>query len=226
MEFQREAGAILNGKTQRRQNHGRRTERGDQPRDAVGGIPTGVAPRRITNHATAADGLIQGQAAIHDHIPHAQHIQRNTSSRNGNQILQDPTFRRHAERTRTVSKDNEIVNDIINGLSQRLNMRVYDKYPTVKATSQYPLIIVTRQNASDITPYIRHLDIAITVVTRELPDGTDNTLSAEIGDALTDWYNQSLWDIMGAPLLNTTDAQPTKDGRVSTVYDYQLEYLS
>jgi hypothetical protein len=125
-----------------------------------------------------------------------------------------------------VSKDNEIVNDIINGLSQRLNMRVYDKYPTVKATSQYPLIIVTRQNASDITPYIRHLDIAITVVTRELPDGTDNTLSAEIGDALTDWYNQSLWDIMGAPLLNTTDAQPTKDGRVSTVYDYQLEYLS
>nr|DAQ35098.1 MAG TPA: hypothetical protein [Caudoviricetes sp.] len=105
-------------------------------------------------------------------------------------------------------------------------MRVYDKYPTVKTTSQYPLIIVTRQNASDITPYIRHLDIAITVVTRELSDGTDNTLSAEIGDALTDWYNQSLWDIMGAPLLNTTDAQPTKDGRASTVYDYQLEYLS
>lgn len=125
-----------------------------------------------------------------------------------------------------MSKDNEIVNDIINGLSQRLNMRVYDKYPTVKNTSQYPLIIVTRQNASDITPYIRHLDIAITVVTRELPDGTDNTLSAEIGDALTDWYNQSPWDIMGAPLLNTTDAQPTKDGRTSTVYDYQLEYLS
>lgn len=125
-----------------------------------------------------------------------------------------------------MSKDNEIVNDIINGLSQRLNMRVYDKYPTVKNTSQYPLIIVTRQNASDITPYIRHLDIAITVVTRELSDGTDNTLSAEIGDALTDWYNQSPWDIMGAPLLNTTDAQPTKDGRVSTVYDYQLEYLS
>ena len=125
-----------------------------------------------------------------------------------------------------MSKDNEIVNDIINGLSQRLNMRVYDKHPTVKATSQYPLIIVTRHNASDITPYIRHLDIAITVVTRELPDGTDNTLSAEIGDAMTDWYNQSLWDIMGAPLLNATDAQPTKDGRVSTVYDYQLEYLS
>lgn len=125
-----------------------------------------------------------------------------------------------------MSKDNEIVNDIINGLAQRLNMRVYDKYPTVKTTGQYPLIIVTRQNASDITPYIRHLDIAVTVVTRELPDGTDNTLSAEIGDALTDWYNQSLWDIMGAPLLNTTDAQPTKDGRVSTVYDYQLEYLS
>ena len=80
-----------------------------------------------------------------------------------------------------MSKDNEIVNDIIDGLSQRLNMRVYDKYPTVKATSQYPLIIVTRQNASDITPYIRHLDIAVTVVTRELADGTDNTLSAEIG---------------------------------------------
>lgn len=125
-----------------------------------------------------------------------------------------------------MSKDNEIVNDIINGLSQRLDMRVYDKYPTVKNTGQYPLVIVTRQNASDITPYIRHLDIAITVVTRELSGGTDNTLSAEIGDALTDWYNQSLWDIMGAPLLNTTDAQPTKDGRVSTVYDYQLEYLS
>lgn len=125
-----------------------------------------------------------------------------------------------------MSKDNEIVNDIINGLSQRLDMRVYDKYPTVKTASQYPLVIVTRQNASDITPYIRHLDIAITVVTRELSGGTDNTLSAEIGDALTDWYNQSLRDIMGAPLLNTTDAQPTKDGRVSTVYDYQLEYLS
>ena len=125
-----------------------------------------------------------------------------------------------------MSKDNEIVNDIIDGLSQRLNMRVYDKYPTVKNTGQYPLIIVTRQNASDITPYIRHLDIAITVVTRELSGGTDNTLSAEIGDALTDWYNQSPWDIMGAPLLNTTDTQPTKDGRVSTVYDYQLEYLS
>lgn len=125
-----------------------------------------------------------------------------------------------------MSKDNEIVNDIIDGLSQRLNMRVYDKYPTVKTTSQYPLIIVTRQNASDITPYIRHLDIAITVVTRELSGGTDNTLSAEIGDALTDWYNQSLWDIMGAPLLNTTDTQPTKDGRASTVYGYQLEYLS
>lgn len=125
-----------------------------------------------------------------------------------------------------MSKDNEIVNDIIDGLSQRLNMRVYDKYPTVKDIGQYPLITVTRQNASDITPYIRHLDIAITVVTRELSGGTDDTLSAEIGDALTDWYNQSLWDIMGAPLLNTTDAQPTKDGRVSTVYDYQLEYLS
>ena len=27
-------------------------------------------------------------------------------------------------------------------------------------------------------------------------------------------------------LLNTTDTQPTKDGRTSTVYDYQLEYLS
>lgn len=125
-----------------------------------------------------------------------------------------------------MSKDNEIVEDIINRLSQRLNMRVYDKYPTVKNTGQYPLIIVTRQNASDITPYIRHLDIAITVVTRELSGGTDNTLSAEIGDALTDWYNQSLWDIMGTPLLNTTDVQPTKDGRTSTVYDYQLEYLS
>lgn len=125
-----------------------------------------------------------------------------------------------------MSKDTEIINDIINGLAQRLDTRVYDKYPTVKATSQYPLIIVTRQNASDITPYIRHLDIAITVVTRELSGGTDNTLSAEIGDALTDWYNQSLWDIMGAPLLNTTDVQPAKDGRTSTVYDYQLEYLS
>lgn len=114
-----------------------------------------------------------------------------------------------------MSKDNEIVNDIIDGLSQRLNMRVYDKYPTVKTTSQYPLIIVTRQNASDITPYIRHLDIAITVVTRELSGGTDNTLSAEIGDALTDWYNQSLWDIMGArcstpptPSRPKTDAHP------------------
>ena len=125
-----------------------------------------------------------------------------------------------------MSKDTEIVNDIIYGLAQRLNMRVYDKYPTVKTTSQYPLIIVTRQNASDITPYIRHLDIAVTVVTRELSDGADNTLSAEIGDALTDWYNQSQWDIMGAPLLITTDVQPTKDGRTSTVYDYQLEYLS
>lgn len=125
-----------------------------------------------------------------------------------------------------MSKDNEIVNDIIDGLSQRLNMRVYDKYPTVKATSQYPLIIVTRQNASDITPYIRHLDISVTVVTRELADGTDNTLSAEIGDALTDWYSQNQWDIMGAPLLNTTDVRPTKDGRTSTVYDYQLEYLT
>lgn len=125
-----------------------------------------------------------------------------------------------------MSKDDEIVDDIIGGLSQRLDMRVYDRYPTVKTTSQYPLIIVTRRNASDITPYIRHLDIAITVVTRELPGGTDDTLSAEIGDALTDWYDQSLWDIMGAPLLNTTDARPTKDGRASTVYDYQLEYLS
>jgi hypothetical protein len=125
-----------------------------------------------------------------------------------------------------VSKDNEIVNDIIDGLSQRLDMRVYDKYPTVRNTGQYPLIIVTRQNASDITPYIRHLDIAVTVVTRELADGADDTLSAEIGDALTDWYNQSPWDIMGAPLLNTTDVRPTKDGRTSTVYDYQLEYLS
>lgn len=125
-----------------------------------------------------------------------------------------------------MSKDNEIVEDIINGLAQRLNMRVYDKYPTVKNTSQYPLIIVTRQNASDITPYIRHLDVAITVVTRELTGENDNTLSAEIGDALTDWYNQTLWDIMGAPLLNTTDAQPAKDGRISTVYNYQMEYLS
>ena len=125
-----------------------------------------------------------------------------------------------------MSKDNEIVNDIINGLAQRLNMRVYDKYPTVKNIGQYPLIIVTRQNASDITPYIRHLDIAITVVTRELSGGTDDTLSAEIGDALTDWYHQSLWDIMGTPLLNTTNTEPTKDGRAYTVYDYQLEYLS
>lgn len=125
-----------------------------------------------------------------------------------------------------MSKDTEIVNDIIDGLAQRLDMRVYDKYPTVKNTGQYPLIIVTRQNASDITPYIRHLDIAVTVVTRELSGGTDNTLSAEIGDALTDWYNQSQWDIMGTPLLNTTDIQPTKDGRTSTVYDYQLEYLN
>ena len=125
-----------------------------------------------------------------------------------------------------MSKDNEIVNDIIDGLAQRLNTRVYDKYPTVKAAGQYPLIIVTRQNASDITPYIRHLDIAITVVTRELSGGTDDTLSAEIGDALTDWYNQSQWDIMGTPLLNTTNTEPTKDGRAYTVYDYQLEYLS
>lgn len=125
-----------------------------------------------------------------------------------------------------MSKDNEIVEDIINGLSRRLNTSVYDKYPTVKNHSQYPLIIVTRQNASDITPYIRHLDVAITVVTRELTGENDNTLSAEIGDALTDWYNQNLWDIMGAPLLNTTDAQPAKDGRISTVYNYQMEYLS
>ena len=125
-----------------------------------------------------------------------------------------------------MSKDNEIVNDIIDGLAQRLNMRVYDKYPTVKNTGQYPLIIVARQDASDITPYIRHLDVAVTVVTRELAGETDNTLSAEIGDALTDWYNQSFWDIMGTPLLNTTDAQPTKDGRMSTVYNYQMEYLS
>lgn len=125
-----------------------------------------------------------------------------------------------------MSKDNEIVDDIIDGLARRLDMRVYDRYPTVKNTGQYPLIIVTRQNASDITPYIRHLDIAVTVVTRELADGADNTLSAEIGDALTDWYNQSPWDIMGAPLLNATDVRPTKDGRTSTVYDYQLEYLS
>ena len=125
-----------------------------------------------------------------------------------------------------MSKDNEIVNDIISGLAQRLNMRVYDKYPTVKNTGQYPLIIITRQNASDITPYIRHLDVAVTVVTRELAGETDNTLSAEIGDALTDWYNKGFWDIMGTPLLNTTDAQPTKDGRMSTVYNYQMEYLS
>ena len=125
-----------------------------------------------------------------------------------------------------MSKDNEIVEDIINGLTQRLNMRVYDKYPTVKNPSQYPLIIVTRQDASDITPYIRHLDVAVTVVTRELAGETDNTFSAEIGDALTDWYNQSQWDIMGTPLLNTTDIQTTKDGRTSTVYNYQMEYLT
>lgn len=124
-----------------------------------------------------------------------------------------------------MSKDNEIVDDIINGLSQRLNMRVYDKYPTVKNAGQYPLIIVTRQNASDVTPYIRHLDITITVVTRDLAGDPDSTLSAEIGDALTDWYSQALWDIMGVPLLNTTDIQPTKDGRVNTIYAYQLEYL-
>ena len=125
-----------------------------------------------------------------------------------------------------MSKDMEIITDIIGGLAQRLNMRVYDKYPQVKNAEQYPLVIVTRQNASDTTPYIRHLDISITVVTREKAGDETDTLSAEIGDALTDWYNQSLWDIMGAPLLNTTDAQPTKDGRASTVYDYQLEYLS
>lgn len=125
-----------------------------------------------------------------------------------------------------MSKDFEIVADIIDGLAQRLNMRVYDKYPTVKAASQYPLIIVTRQNASDITPYIRHLDIAITVVTRELSGVADNTLSAEIGDALADWSIRNQWDIMGSPLLNATDVQPTKDGRVNTVYTYQLEYLS
>lgn len=125
-----------------------------------------------------------------------------------------------------MSKDNEIVDDIIDGLARRLDMPVHDRYPTIKTTSQYPLIIVTRQNASDITPYIRHLDIAITVVTRSLPDETDDTLSAEIGDALTDWYNQNPWDIMGAPLLNTTHSQATKDGRTSTIYDYQLEYLN
>lgn len=125
-----------------------------------------------------------------------------------------------------MSKDTEIINDIINTVSQRLGMRVYDKYPTVKDPAQYPLIIVTRQNASDTTPYIRHLDISITVVTRN-PAGTGHgTLSAEIGDALTYWYDQSLWDIMGPPLLNTTDIQPTKDGRTATVYNYQLEYLS
>lgn len=125
-----------------------------------------------------------------------------------------------------MSKDNEIVDDIIDGLALRLGMRVYDRYPAVKDVGQYPLVIVTRRNASDITPYVRHLDIAVTVVTRELSGGADSTLSAEIGDALTDWYNQSLWDVMGAPLLNTTDVQPTKDGRLATVYDYQLEYLS
>lgn len=125
-----------------------------------------------------------------------------------------------------MSKDTEIVDDLINGLSQRLGMRVYDKPPTVRTAGQYPLIIVTRQNASDVTPYIRHLDVAITVVTRALAGEPDNTLSAEIGDALTDWYNQSLWDIMGIPLLNTADTQSLKDGRVSTVYDYQLEYLN
>ena len=120
----------------------------------------------------------------------------------------------------------EIITDVIGGLAQRLNMRVYDKYPQVKNAEQYPLVIVTRQNASDTTPYIRHLDISITVVTREKAGDETDTLSAEIGDALTDWYNQSLWDIMGTPLLNTTDTQPTKDGRLATVYDYQLEYLT
>lgn len=120
----------------------------------------------------------------------------------------------------------EIITDIIGGLTQRLNMRVYDKYPQVKNAEQYPLVIVTRQNASDTTPYIRHLDISITVVTREKAGDETDTLSAEIGDALTDWYNKSLWDIMGAPLLNTTNVQPTKDGRLATTYDYQLEYLT
>ena len=125
-----------------------------------------------------------------------------------------------------MSKDMEIITDIIEGLAQRLNMRVYDKYPQVKNAEQYPLVIVTRQNASDTTPYIRHLDISITVVTREKAGDETDTLSAEIGDALTDWYNKSLWDIMGAPLLNTTNVQPAKDGRLATVYDYQLEYLT
>lgn len=125
-----------------------------------------------------------------------------------------------------MSKDAEIITDIIEGLAQRLDMRVYGRYPQVKNAEQYPLVIVTRQNASDTTPYIRHLDISITVVTREKAGEETDTLSAEIGDALTDWYNQSLWDIMGAPLLNTTNIQPTKDGRLATVYDYQLEYLS
>lgn len=120
----------------------------------------------------------------------------------------------------------EIITDIIGGLTQRLNTRVYDKYPQVKNAEQYPLVIVTRQNASDTTPYIRHLDISITVVTREKAGEETDTLSAEIGDALTDWYNKSLWDIMGAPLLNTTNVQPTKDGRLATIYDYQLEYLT
>ena len=125
-----------------------------------------------------------------------------------------------------MSKDMEIITDVIGGLAQRLNMRVYDKYPQVKNAEQYPLVIVTRQNASDTTPYIRHLDISITVVTREKAGDETDTLSAEIGDALTDWYNKSLWDIMGAPLLNTTNVQPTQDGRLATVYDYQLEYLT
>lgn len=120
----------------------------------------------------------------------------------------------------------EIITDIIGGLAQRLNMRVYDKYPQVKNAEQYPLVIVTRQNASDTTPYIRHLDISITVVTREKAGEEPDALSAEIGDAITDWYNKSLWDIMGAPLLNTTNVQPTKDGRLATIYDYQLEYLT
>lgn len=124
-----------------------------------------------------------------------------------------------------MSKDNEIINDLTERLSQRLDTPVYDKYPPVRNNGQYPIIIVARQNASDTTPYIRHLDIAVTVVARERAENGDDALGAEIGDALTDWYNQGQWDIMGVPLLNTTDIQPTKDGRVSTVYDYQLEYL-
>ena len=86
----------------------------------------------------------------------------------------------------------EIITDIIGGLAQRLNMRVYDKYPQVKNAEQYPLVIVARQTASGTTPYIRHLDISVTVVTREQDREETDTISTDIPDANTDSNNKLL----------------------------------